>query len=486
MAKNQTTTYIKNEYGKLPPQAPELEEIILGALLSEKDAIEKIELEPNDFYNVKHQTVFTAIQRLHGNHNPIDIFTVVDELKRMSELENVGGAYEITLLSMKVSSAANLEYHTSIIKQKSIARKLIALSSEIQTMAYSEDTDVADVLEFIEQNFTDISTGSTHTDASDIKMSLSDTIAYMQKLQFEAENGRPAAIPTGLNELDKQLNGGWKAPDLIVLGGRPSMGKTQFAVNFAKNATDAGYPTLFISIEMTKIQLMIRMITENEAIDFYKIKTGQLTREDWIEVDKMVTKISKLDLFIADDFKIKYLNNIKSLARKFKRQGKLSLLIVDYLGLIETNTRFGNRDLEIGYITRELKSLCKELNIPTILLSQLKRAEPNSKVRRPILSDLRESGNIEQDADIVIFPHRPHYYDSEAMDNEGQSWENRGELVIGKHREGEINAIVKFRHDKSFKKILDDIYLPKQIFTENVNSSPNLSFYDVEKDFTPF
>ena len=449
----------------------------------EKDAIEKIELDPIDFYKVAHQTIYTAIIRLRDNHNPIDMFTVVDELKRMNEIDNVGGAYTITMLSMKVGSASNIVYHSNIIKQKSIARKLIALSSDVQQMAFNENTDVADVLEFMEQNFTDISTGSTHTDASDISMSLSDTIAYMQKLQFEAENGRPAAIPTGLSELDKQLNGGWKAPDLIVLGGRPSMGKTQFAVHFAKNATEAGYPTLFISIEMTKIQLIIRMITENEAIDFYRIKTGQLSREEWIEVDKMVTKISKLDLFIADDFKIKYLNNIKSLARKFKRQGNLSLLIIDYLGLIETNSRFGTRDLEIGYITRELKSLCKELNVPTILLSQLKRAEPNSKVRRPILSDLRESGNIEQDADIVIYPHRPHYYDSEAMDNEGQSWENRGELVIAKHREGLINAVVKFKHDKAFKKIMDDSYYLKDVFTKSINAEiqSDMNFYQLEK-----
>lgn len=485
MAKNQTTMCIKNEFGKLPPQAPELEEIILGAIISEKDAIEKIELEPSDFYNVKHQTIFTAIQRLHGNHNPIDMFTVVDELKRMNELETVGGAYEITMLSMKVSSAANLEYHTSIIKQKSIARKLIALSSEIQTMAYSEDTDVADVLEFMEQNFTNISTGSTHVEASDSEQSISETIKYMQKLQYEAENGRSAAIPTGLSELDKQLNGGWKAPDLIVLGGRPSMGKTQFAVSFAKAATESNNPTLFVSIEMTKIQLIIRMITENDAIDFYKIKTGQLSNDEWKLVDEMVNKISKLDLFISDDFKIRHLNNIKSLARKMARKNGLKLLIVDYLGLIKVAGKFGTRDLEIGNITGELKNLCKELNIPIILLAQLNRAEKGAKVRRPQLSDLRESGNIEQDADIVIFPHRPHYYDSEALDAEGQSWENRGELVIGKHREGEINAVVKFKHDKSFKKIFDDVYFPKQIFLENVNNSPNLEFYDNKQD-NPF
>lgn len=469
----------QNEYGKLPPQAPELEEIVLGALITEKDAIEKIELDPIDFYKKSNQTIYTAILRLRDNHNPIDMFTVVDELKRMNEIDNVGGAYAITLLSMKVSSAANLVYHSNIIKQKSIARKLITLSSEVQNMAYNEDTDVADVLEFLEQNFTDISTGSTHTDASDISMSLEETIKYMQKLQFEAENGRPAAIPTGLSELDKQLNGGWKAPDLIVLGGRPSMGKTQFAVHFSKYATKNNYPTLFVSIEMTKIQLIIRMITENDSIDFYKIKTGQLTREEWIEVDKMVTEISKLKLYIADDYKIRYLNNIKSLARKMARKGDLKLMIVDYLGLIKTNSKFGTRDLEIGYITGELKNLCKELNIPIILLSQLNRSEKGAKVRRPQLNDLRESGNIEQDADIVIYPHRPSYYDNEAVDSYGQKWENRGELIVAKHREGAINEVVLFKHDKCFKKIFDDVYFPKQMMTDSLNNiKPNRLFYD--------
>lgn len=485
--KNQTTTLTKDEYGKLPPQAPELEEIVLAALIVEKDAIEKIELDTIDFYKPVHQIIYSAILRLRDNHNPIDMFTVVDELRKMNEIDNVGGAYFITMLSMKVVSASNIQYHASIIKQKSIARKLIQMSSEIQSMAYNEESDVADVLEFIEQNFTNISTGSTHTDASDIATSLNETLEYMQKLQFEAQNGRPAAIPTGLNELDLQLNGGWKAPDLIVLGGRPSMGKTQFAVHFAKHATEAGYPTLFISIEMTKIQLIIRMLTENEAIDFYRIKTGQLSNEEWIEVDKMVKKISELDLFIADDYKIRYLNNIKSLARKMARKGELKLLIVDYLGLIKTNSKFGTRDLEIGYITGELKNLCKELNIPTIILAQLNRAEKGAKVRKPQLQDLRESGNIEQDADIVIFPHRPYYYDSEAIDSEGQSWENRGELIIGKHREGEINAVVKFKHDKSFKKIFDDTNYVKQIFTENINNQhENLSLYSDFNTDNPF
>ena len=475
--KNQNNKQITsmNEFGKLPPQAPELEELILGALLVESDSINKIELDAIDFYKISHQLIFQAIMNLHDRHNPIDMFTVTDELRTMGEIDNVGGAYFVTLLTMKVNSAANIEYHSKIIKQKSIARKLIALSSDIQTMAFDDKTDVADVLEFMEMNFTDISTGSIHTDASNIVSSLNETLNYMQKLQVEATNGRPSAIPTGLVDLDRELNGGWKAPDLIVLGGRPSMGKTQFAVHFSKIATQNNYPTLFVSIEMTKIQLIIRMITENEAVDFYKIKTGQLSMQEWQEVDKMVTKISKLDLFIADDYKIRYLNNIKTLARKMARKGQLKLMIIDYLGLIKTTVKFGTRDLEIGYITGELKSLCKELNIPIILLSQLNRPIKGTKVFAPRLEDLRESGNIEQDADIVIFPHRPSYYDLEAKDSEGNSWINRGDLLIAKHREGNLNVKIRFKHDNVFKKIMDDVKLSNNF---NTYVKPNNNFYE--------
>lgn len=486
--KKQTTTPTKvPEFGKMPPQAIELEEVVLGALILEKDAIERIELAPEDFYKTQHQKIYTAILTLRNQYSPIDMFTVSEQLIKTNELESVGGQYAIMLLTTKVSSAASIEYHASIIKQKSIARKLINLAGEMQEMSYNQETDVADVLEFIEQSFTDISTGSTHTDASDMSASINETIEYMKRLQNEAENGRPAAIPTGLDELNKQLNGGWKAPDLIVLGGRPSMGKTQFAVSFAKAATQSEYPTLFVSIEMTKIQLIIRMITENEAIDFYKIKTGKLSPAEWLEVDKMVSSIGDLKLHIADDFKIRYLNNIKSLARKMARKGELKLMIVDYLGLIKTNAKFGTRDLEIGYITGELKNLCKELNIPIILLAQLNRAEKGAKVRKPQLNDLRESGNIEQDADIVIFPHRAHYYDSEAIDTDGNSWKNRGELVIGKHREGEINAIVRFKHDECFKKIWDDGNYLKELLTANVNkeyTEPKINYLELaEKEF---
>ncbi len=460
--KNQTSTNTKrnppipaNELGKLPPQAPELEEMILGAVMIEKDAIETIDLVPSDFYKVSHQKIFQAVMNLKDRHNPIDMFTVTDELRKMNAIDDIGGPYFITQLVSKLSSAAHLQYHALIVKQKSVARQLIEQSSIVLSMAFNESTDVQDIFEYIETSFTEISTGSVEADSCDMEESISQMLEHISLIQKNAMNHISTAIPTGIHELDKRLNGGWNAPDLVIMGGRPSMGKTQFAVHFAKHAGLTDNDCLFISIEMTKIQLLIRMITEDEGIPFYKIKTGQLNPEEWNLINIRIAEMLKLKINIADDHKIRYLGNIKSLARKQKRKGQLKMMIIDYLGLIRTNQKFQNRDLEIGYITSELKNLAKELNIPIILLAQLSRPQKGMKVERPKLEDLRESGNIEQDADIVIFPHRPSYYDATAQDSDGFSWKNRGVLFLSKHREGEKDAKVYFNHDDNFKKIWD-------------------------------
>ena len=482
--KKSRTTF--TQCSKLPPQALDMEEAVLGALMCEKEAINKINLNPNDFYKISHERIFLAIQNLHHRHNPIDILTVKNELERIGELDNVGGAYTLTVLQTNVSSAANIEYHSQIIKQKSIARKMISLCAEVQNMAFDNENDISDILEFHDKSYTDIFTGSVECDASDMFDSLELTLNSIQKIQADALNGISSGIPTGLKELDKQLNGGWKAPDLIVLGGRPSMGKTQFAVHFSKYAGMSDNDTLFISIEMTKIQLVLRMITENEGLDLYRIKTGKLTPGEWQMIDETVNSISKLKLHIADDSEIRYLSNIKSLARKQSRKGKLKLMIIDYLQLIETGMKFGTRDLEIGYITRELKSLCKELNIPILLLAQLNRPVKGSKVLSPKLEDLRESGNIEQDADIVIFPHRPSYYDSDAKDETGENWKQRGGLLIAKHREGERDVKVLFRHDKAFKKIWDGDSSFNEVSSVQIDKNTTKPVIEKEQTALPF
>lgn len=454
-----------NEYGKLPPQAPELEELILGAVMIEKEAIERIELVPEDFYKIAHQKIFASILRLKNSNRPVDMFTVTDELRSSGEIDEVGGPYFITTLTTKMSSSAHIEYHADIVKQKSIARRLIQMSTEIQTMAFDDRVDVADAIEYAERAFSEISMQSAVSDYSNMQESIKETVDYMIERQVKFQNGQSVGIPTGLKELDRSLNGGWNAPDLIVIGGRPSMGKTQFAVSFAKAAGMSGNETLFLSLEMTKIQLVMRMINEQDGISFYNMKNGRLSREEWELINHKISELEKMKVNIADSISARYIQNIKSLARKLHRQGKLKLLIIDYLGYIKTNLKFGLRQQEVGYITSELKSLAKELNIPIILLSQLSRPVKGQVVTKPELSDLRESGDIEQDADIVIFPHRPSYYDESAVDERAFTWNKRGILYMGKNREGMKNEKILFQHDDRFKKIWDDGEV-----NENINS----------------
>lgn len=441
---------------RIPPQAVDIEESILGALLNDSEAIFRINLSPDDFYKDAHAKIFKAIRDL-SDSSKVDMFTVTEKLQKNGQLDDVGGAYYITKLTTENYSSSHIETHACIIREKSIARKLINMGSSIQEMAFSPETDVFEVLEYAESKFTDLSTETGEADVSDMQQSLSETIKYIQDIHNLKQSGKLTGIPTGLTDLNRELNGGWHAPDLIVLGGRPGMGKTQFAVHFAQWASKFNQETLFVSIEMTKIQLILRMITESDALDIHKIRTGQMTPEEWSALDQIMGKLANMSLFIADDHSIRNLNNIKSLARKMSRQGKLKLLIIDYLQLIKTNMKFGTRDLEIGYITGELKNLAKELSIPIILLAQLNRPQKGMKITSPKLEDLRESGNIEQDADIVCFIHRPTYYDPNAPnDSFGRSWENRGGLILAKNREGQKDKKITFLHDAKYKRIWDD------------------------------
>lgn len=443
-----------NEFGKLPPQAPELEEAVLGAVMVEKDAIELIDLQPNDFYKVAHQKIFQAIMNLKNRQNPIDMHTVTEELRRTGEIDDIGGPYYITLLTANLSSAAHLVYHSTIVKQKSISRQVIEMGSTAQTMAFDDKVDIDDVLEYVEKSFTEINNGSCSADSSNMEDSLQETLAYITELHRKASLGISTAIPTELKSANKGLYGGWQAPDLIILGARPGMGKTQLAVSFAKSAGSTDNDCLFVSIEMTKVQLLLRMLTEDDGIDFDRLKTGKLTNAEWNLVESRIPRLMNLKMNIADDSRIKYLNNIKSLARKLHRQGKLKLMIIDYLQLIRTKLQFQTRDIEVGYITGELKSLAKELNIPIILLSQLSRPPKGMKATTPKLEDLRESGNIEQDADIVAFVHRPSYYEPDIVDSRDVPWKNRGKLIFSKYRDGAPFEVI-FQHNERFKKIWD-------------------------------
>ena len=453
---NNQTLLTSNQEGQLPPQAIEVERAILGTFLIEPKSIDQVEVEVADFYSPNHEIIFSAMLTLKQSRKPIDTITVAQELNRTKHLNDAGGVLYLAELTDSVASSAHLEYHVAILKQKSLARKLILQSQNVIARAFDQSEDVQDIVEFLEKNFTDITTNSVSSEYHDMKESIEATLKYLADLQSKKDAGEEASIPTGLKGLDEQIGGGWSAPDLVILGGRPSMGKSALALKFARTAAKSNNHCLFISIEMTLVQLMMRIFTEDERVQFYNMKTGQMRQEEWGYIDEKIAEIQSDKLFIADDHNIRNLNNIKSLARNLHRKGQLKIMIIDYLQLIKTNLKFGTRDLEIGHITGELKNLAKELNIPIILLAQLNRGIKGQVEQVPVLSDLRESGNIEQDADKVIFPHRPTYYNPEAVDKDGRPWANRGVLVIAKNREGAKDEKVYFTHDDNFKKIYDD------------------------------
>lgn len=446
-----------HEIGRIQPNARDIEGAVLGALMIEKSAISLVEdiLSPDDFYETINGIIYKAIVSLKGQKKPVDMLTVSEELKRMGELDNIGGPFYISQLTSKVASSAHIEYHARIIKDKSKSRKVISLCSTTASRAYDDLEDISDVMEDHEKGFTEITTDLSGLQSISMWEALSAARDKAGETETLRKEGKRIAIPTGLNQLDSNLSGGWRAPDLIIVGGRPSMGKTQHALSFAKAAAMHGKHVLFASIEMTPVQLAERYILENDRISSYNLRTGQMTHDEWDALDRTTGTLRNLPIHIAGSHEIRYLSNIKSEARRLKRKGELDLLIIDYLGLIKTNMRFERRQLEIAHITGELKNLAKELNIPIILLSQLNRPQKGVAVKPPQLEDLRESGDIEQDADIVLFIHKPDYYDPDAVDTSGRSWKDRGFLIIGKYREGARNENVIFHHDRQYKKISD-------------------------------
>ena len=473
-------------YGRLLPHSTEAERYVIGSLLLETKAFRAIEdiLSPEDFYERPYELIFSAILQLNAKRYPVDLVSVMEELRTMGELDTVGGAPALAKFTTEICSAAHIERHAHCVKDKSIARKLIHITSEIQSRSYDGTEDVGDVLESLETMLTDLVSNAEECQSVEMPEAVSMTLAKAAKLQEMRNKGINPAIPTHLMALTREFAGGWRAPDLIVIGARPSMGKTQHALSIAQSASMSGINTLFVSIEMTVPQLINRLLLEDERISEYNIRNGELSRPEWEAIDRRSAQIRNAKLHIADNHNIRNLSNIKSEARRLKRKGKLGLLIIDYLGLVRTNMKFSARYLEVAYITGELKALAKELDIPVILLSQLSRSEKGASVKEPRLEDLRESGDIEQDADIVLFIHKPDYYDPNAQDSNGVLWKNRGKLIIAKYREGARNNTIIFGHDNRYKKIFD--YEPPGI-TPSIK--PVANHYEpvhVQEEYLPF
>ncbi len=475
-----------NEYGKLPPQALELEEAVLGAIMIEKDAYSHISemLKPECFYKVAHQKIFEAVMLLAVHQEPIDMHTVTEQLRKNGNIDEIGGPYYITLLTAKVSSAAHLEYHAQIIVQKFLARELIRISSEIQSKAFDDKTDVDDLMQEAEGMLFEVSQRNLKKDVTQINPVIEEA---RKRMVTAATKQGSSGVSSGFHSLDK-VTSGWQRSDLIIIAARPAMGKTAFILSMAKNmAVDYNSPVAVFSLEMSNVQLVNRLIMNVCQLEGEKIKNGQLDTYEWEKFDKDINMLIDAPLYV-DDTPSLSIFELRSKARRLVKEHKVECLIIDYLQLMNASgMSFGSREQEVSIISRSLKGLAKELDIPIIALSQLNRGvegRTGIEGKRPQLSDLRESGAIEQDADMVCFIHRPEYYKINE-DANGNSLLGIAEIIIAKHRNGATADIqLKFKNTYAKFMNIDDLSMDDNSFntgyqtiTSKLNDTNGTSFY---------
>ncbi len=448
------------ELGKVPPQALELEEAVLGAIMLEKDAIISVIdiLKPETFYKDIHRVIFEAVLELSKRIEPIDLLTVSEELKKNEQLEMVGGPYFLTQLTSCVASAAHIEFHARIISQKFIQRELIRISTLIQEKAFDSTIDVDDLLDFSESQLFDVAFGNIKKETQKIDAVIDLAIKRIEEISGRAEG--LSGVPSGFTKLDR-ITSGWQPSDLIVIAARPSMGKTALVLTMARNmAVEHNKGVAFFSLEMSSIQLVNRMIVSETGLPAEKIRNGNLKKYEWEQLEIQLKNLVDAPIYIDDTPAISVFE-LRSKARRLKIQYDIQLLIVDYLQLMTgPPDAQGNREQEVSSISRSLKAISKELDIPIIALSQLNRSvELRSGDKRPQLSDLRESGAIEQDADLVIFIHRPERYGL-MQDAEGNSTKGMAEIIIAKHRNGPIGDLtLKFKTDQAKFMDMDEDFM---------------------------
>ena len=435
------------DYGRIQPQAPELEEAVLGALMIEKDAYSLVSeiLRPESFYEHRHQLIYSAITDLAVNQKPVDILTVKEQLSKRGELEEVGGPFYITQLSSKVASSAHIEYHARIIAQKALARELITFTSNIQSKAFDETLDVDDLMQEAEGKLFEISQQNMKKDYTQINPVIAEAYDLIQKAAARTDG--LSGLESGYTKLDK-MTSGWQKSDLIIIAARPAMGKTAFVLSMAKNiAVNFRNPVALFSLEMSNVQLVNRLISNVCEIPSEKIKSGQLADYEWQQLDYKLRDLLDAPLYVDDTPSLSVFE-LRTKARRLVREHGVKIIIIDYLQLMNASgMSFGSRQEEVSTISRSLKGLAKELNIPIIALSQLNRGVENREGsdKRPQLSDLRESGAIEQDADMVLFIHRPEYYKI-YQDESGNDLRGKAEIIIAKHRNGAVgNVLLTFR-----------------------------------------
>lgn len=444
-------------YGKVPPQAIELEEAVLGAIMLETDKLaETLEIiQATDcFYVEAHQKIYACIRNLFDKGIPVDLLTVSEELRKNDELELVGGAYYLTKLTMNVVSSANVEHHARIIMEKFIMRELIRNSSDIIGSAYDASTDVFDLLDTAETRLYDITDKHLRKNFISLKEVLVKTVKEIE----EAKNKKDdvTGVPTGFQELDK-LTSGWQKNALIVVAARPAVGKTAFCLNLAMNAamnSSKPFPVAFFSLEMGAGELVKRMLAAQTEVNMDAITKGRMQDHEFIQMQQRMSKLASSPIYLDDQAAINIFE-LRAKARRLKQRHGIEMIIIDYLQLMSgSSANGGNREQEISKISRDLKSLAKELAIPIIALSQLNRSvESRTTSKVPQLSDLRESGAIEQDADMVIFLYRPEYYGVNNDEN-GQSIEGETHIYIAKNRSGSTDT-VKLKFIKEYQKFVD-------------------------------
>ena len=437
-----------SEHGQVPPQAVELEEAVLGAIMLEKDAIISVGdlLKSDSFYKPAHQKIYKAIMSLSSKEEPIDILTVTEELKRQGDLESSGGPFYVSQLTSRVANAAHIEHHARIIAQKFIQRELIRVSSEIQSSAFDESIDVADLLDQAQQDVFDIAEGNIKKESSHIRP-LADEVIDQIIAASKREDGL-SGVPSGFTALDR-ITSGWQKSDLVIIAARPSMGKTAFVLSMTRNmAVDHNAPIAIFSLEMGADQLVKRMISSETELGSEKLRNGRLADHEWEQLHTKIKTLIDAPIFV-DDTPGLSIYELRSKCRRLKAKHDIGCIIIDYLQLMTAGSDMkGNREQEVSLISRQLKIIAKELNIPVIALSQLNRGveQRTGDAKKPMLSDLRESGAIEQDADMVLFIHRPERYGI-TEDAEGNSLIGIADIIIAKHRNGAVGEIqLRFRN----------------------------------------
>lgn len=433
--------------GRLVPRATDVEAAVLGALMLEKDAFTTVceLIKPESFYEPRHRLVYEAIASLGVNQEPIDLMTVTDRMRSNETLEQVGGAAFLVELTANVASAAHVEYHARIVAQKHLARELISFASQVENNAFDETNDVDDLLQEAEKHLFEISQRNVKREVQQIDSVINRAIEQMQ-LASHRESGL-SGLASGFTGIDA-ITSGWQNSDLIIIAARPAMGKTAFVLSMALNIALNNNPVAVFSLEMSSLQLVNRLISNVCEMPGEKIKSGRLSQMEWSQLTHRLTRLQGAPLFV-DDTSALSIMELRTKARRLVRENGVKMIIIDYLQLMNASGMgLGSREQEVSTISRSLKQLAKELDIPVVALSQLNRKveDRSNKDKRPQLSDLRESGAIEQDADIVCFIHRPEYYTHSAEDAQGRDIRGLAEFIIAKHRSGSVDTVdLRFR-----------------------------------------